>query len=128
MNSRKSQTFVGRPAEPGVYYILIKPRKYPDIINPVMVVPKFSMEARTPRRDICRPFPSMISPMPRSSAQQSATILSILFGLHVYPYHETSQPTFSELKIFLDPFPNQSRTVPLIFQSESMVLNDCSGV
>ena len=23
MNSRKSQTFVGRPAEPGVYYILI---------------------------------------------------------------------------------------------------------
>ena len=24
MNSRKSQTFVGRPAEPGVYYILIK--------------------------------------------------------------------------------------------------------
>ena len=25
MNSRKSQTFVGRPAEPGVYYILINP-------------------------------------------------------------------------------------------------------
>ena len=56
----------------------IKPRKYPDIINPVIVVPKFSIEARTPIKVDCRPFPIIISPMPSSSAQQLEIVVSIL--------------------------------------------------
>jgi len=42
-----------------------------------VLVPKPSMEARTPRRVDCSPFPSMISPISRNSAQQLEITASI---------------------------------------------------